>query len=167
MTIIIPQHRIALLQDAFFEYSGEEAEDETDVPDRNLFESITDPAELHFIADIYNWDDGTTVLEWIVDSPLCEPATAKMIFWRSQPDYYTTIEKEEEAGWALDVYQLLKKILKHFQEDRYQAGNIGYDPKQDTCAPEDLDYRDPAETWTIPDWMKTPIPGAQVRYEGW
>ncbi|MGN6211121.1 DUF4274 domain-containing protein [Parafilimonas sp.] len=36
--------------------------------------------EYHYITSIYNWDDGTEVLSWIINSSLCDSATAKMIF---------------------------------------------------------------------------------------
>ena len=40
------------------------------------------------MADIHNYDDGTFLLEQIIENPNCAIETAQMIYWLSAPDYY-------------------------------------------------------------------------------
>ena len=169
---ILSKQRTDLLKNAFFEFSfveideenyDGEYEDEDVDPDREIFDSITDPAELHYIADIYNWDDGTILLNWIVDSPICDEATAKMIFWRAQPQDYTAM-KIDENHWAFEDYQLLRKIILNFENGKYQAGKIEYDPDKDEVA-SDPSFRDPKANWDITIWLQEPVKGEKVIYE--
>ncbi len=51
-------------------------------------QEIFSPEELHFMADGYNYDDGTFLLEQIIENPNCAIETAQMIYWLSAPDYY-------------------------------------------------------------------------------
>ncbi|SIS39777.1 protein of unknown function [Chryseobacterium joostei] len=53
--------------------------------DRTKFEMLTEPEELHYLADKHNWDNGVKVLQWIVESNICSEATALQIFWLAQP----------------------------------------------------------------------------------
>jgi len=147
----IPIKRIELLRDNFFEFSFDDKE-----PDKDFFDSIKNSEELHFIADNYNWDDGAEVLNWIANSKLCDEGTAKLIFWRSEPQDYTSCEKAEDAEYmGEDIFLLLKKIIKNFNEDFYIKAEIAYNPKEDT----DINYRDPNEKWEIPKYLKEPTFG--------
>ena len=87
-----------------------------------------------------------------------------MIFWRSQPSYYTTIESEENADWDLDVYKLLNNIIRNFEENFYQNERIAYDPALDFSA-EDLHVEEPNAKWEIPSWMKEATTGEKLIYE--
>lgn len=51
-------------------------------------QEIFSSEELHFMADIHNYDDGTFLLEQIIENPNCAIETAQMIYWLSAPDYY-------------------------------------------------------------------------------
>lgn len=51
-------------------------------------QEILSSEELHFMADIHNYDDGTFLLEQIIENPNCAIETAQMIYWLSSPDYY-------------------------------------------------------------------------------
>lgn len=85
---VIHKDRATFIHNNFFEFSfNEESNDEIE-PDRQKFEQLVHPAELHYLASIYNWDDGNTVPLWIVESPLCSKATAILVFWLTTPDYY-------------------------------------------------------------------------------
>jgi hypothetical protein len=50
------------------------------LPDKALFNQLAHPAELYYLASIYNWDDGATVLGWVLDSALCTRSTANLLF---------------------------------------------------------------------------------------
>ncbi|RAK65854.1 DUF4274 domain-containing protein [Hymenobacter edaphi] len=67
------------------------------IPDLARFQQLRSAAELHYLADAYNWDDGVTVLDWVINSPTCDYGTALLIFWRAQPDFYTEFANEQEA----------------------------------------------------------------------
>jgi hypothetical protein len=94
------------------------------------------------IARNYNWDDGAEVLSWIINNPLCDKATAAMIFWHSQPDCYTCFNNAEEADWDAEVYSLLRNIISNWEHGFYTTELISYDPRKDPVAPSDIDYRD-------------------------
>ncbi|MBR8700416.1 hypothetical protein IX317_000382 [Fusobacterium sp. DD29] len=51
-------------------------------------QKICSSEELHFMAYSHNYDDGTFLLEQIIDNPNCAIETAQMIYWLSAPDYY-------------------------------------------------------------------------------
>lgn len=51
-------------------------------------QKISSSEELHFMAENHNYDDGTFLLEHIVNNPNCAIETAQMIYWLSAPDYY-------------------------------------------------------------------------------
>lgn len=159
MKELLSQERKLLLQDKFFEFSFDDKE-----PDKSFFETIDNPLEYHYIATVYNWDDGTEVLTWIVNSPLCDAGTAKMIFWRSQPSYYTRFSTKEEARFDSDVFELLKNIIDNFQKGIYSNQNIAYDATEDPSA-EETDYKDPNAKWVIPDFMKEPSTGIEVSFD--
>src|SRR4051812_11980125 len=44
--------------------------------------------ELHLIATQWNWDAGWEALQAIAEHPLCDAATASLIFWRGSPGTY-------------------------------------------------------------------------------
>ena len=156
MDYSITEERAALLEEKFFEFSFHDRE-----PDRVFFEGIANPVELHLIVGNYNWDDGAEVLTWVVQSPLCEQATAAMVFWHAQPSYYTQFDNEEEASWAAEVYTLLRTILANWEAGRYHTGLVAYDPQADPKA-EGIEETYPNAKWHIPDYLKQPVAGRMV-----
>lgn len=159
MSGLLSQERKFLLQDKFFEFSFNDKE-----PDQSFFETIDNSLEYHYITSIYNWDDGTEVLSWIINSSLCDSATAKMIFWRSQPSYYTRFSTKEEASFDGDVFELITKIIDNFRTGFYTNQNIAYDPTDDPSA-EETDYKDPKAKWDIPEFMKERSTGVEVDFD--
>lgn len=160
MAYVVSRQRAVFLESNFFEFNFREQE-----PDRTLFDTITDSAELHYLAHIYNWDDGAEVLTWIIDSNHCDQGTAALVFWRSQPDYYTAFSNETEAEWAADVYTLLRRIVYNWESGFYKQKQIAYDPESDPGAPRNLDERNPIEKWAIPAYLKNSTPGKEVFVE--
>lgn len=158
MDYTVSEERMTLLQENFIEFSFDGRE-----PDKKFFDSITNPVELHLIVANYNWDDGVDVLTWIAESPICDKATAAMIFWHSQPSYYTQFDNAEEADWGGDVYTLLRKIINNFESGFYKTTLIYYDPQADPTA-EGVDETYPNPKWLIPDYLKQVIDG-QMKIE--
>ncbi len=150
----ISPKRAEILDNNFFEFSFNDK-----TPDKKLFDSITEPAELHYIADKYNWDDGPEVLTWIINNPICDIGTAKLIFWRAQPDDYTYYSSEEESSDG--VYTLLQNIITNFEKGFYKNEKILYDPLGDDGAP-DLSNENPNPKWKIPDYLKTEGKGKPI-----
>lgn len=85
--VIILPHRIKLVEKHFFEFSFDSEDEEVPIPNFEIFNELSS-AEQYYLASIYNWDDGITILNWIIDSTKCDKGTAIMIFWMSEPDYY-------------------------------------------------------------------------------
>lgn len=153
MTHTISQERADFLEANFFQFSFEERE-----PDRALFNTISDPIDLHYLVHIYNWDDGPEVLGWIIDSPHCDRGTAAMIFWRSQPAFYTEYNQESEMDLPDGVLPLLQRIMQHWEQGFYQRTQIAYDRSEDPGA-EDIYENKPKRQWPIPGYLIEPTPG--------
>jgi Domain of unknown function (DUF4274) len=140
------------------------AEKSLSEPDKEFFDTITDPVEYHYIASIFNWDAGIELLSWIINNPICDAGTAKMIFWRSQPSYYTIFSSVEEAEHHSEIFILVRSIIENFQNRFYMNQNIFYDPNADPSA-EETAYQDPEAEWEIPDFMKESSPGVEINFE--
>ncbi len=61
--MIIRPHKILLIKKNFFEFSFDDdiENDEETIPDFKKFQTLNS-AEQYYLADNYNWDDGTIVL---------------------------------------------------------------------------------------------------------
>ncbi len=159
MVYAITQERAEFLTEHFFEFSFGHEDDVS--PDRQIFDAIDNPLELHFIADNYNWDDGAEVLNWIIESPLCDKATAMMIFWRAQPDYCTNFATKEEAEYDGDIWELLQNIMRNMEQGFYTHAHLEYDPAKDPAA-EETNIDNVRSKWKIPELMKVPLKGVNV-----
>lgn len=153
---ILTKKQTDYINEHFFEFGFEDEEVE---PTYEQFKKIETPARLHYLASIYNWDDGGKVLEWIVNSKKCAKATALLLFWRSEPDYYTRFETEEEAADDLEIWKVVRTILKNYQTGFYQHRGIGFNPSDDGA---DVNYVDTNAKWKIPESIKRSVSGGQV-----
>ncbi len=145
------------INDKFFEVSFKgNGEDKVN---RDDFDKLKSAKELHYLASIFNWDDDTEVLEWIINSPLCDKGTALLIFWSSQPDFYTRFENEQEAEYERDTFRLIRNIIKNYQDGFYKKARFRFNPRS---AMFDVNYIDPRAKWEIPDEMKKEIIGLPV-----
>src|ERR1700761_8698510 len=57
---VVSHARQEFIRTHFFQWSF--GQPESYVPDKALFLSLAHPADLHYLANIYNWDDGELVL---------------------------------------------------------------------------------------------------------
>jgi len=94
--------------------------------------TLQSPAELHYLARYWNWDEGLDALRDIVNRPDCALATAMHVLWHSLPDeviglYATRDEAEDEDG-AGEVYDLALAICIRAAAGGYADHGIGYDP---------------------------------------
>jgi hypothetical protein len=140
--------RKAIINFNFFQFSFR-SEDGEELPDKTIFDELSSE-ELHYLASIYNWDDGPTVLNWIVESPKCDLGTAIMIFWLAEPDYYFKypIAPIEEIDLIdLEVWQLLQLILEKIRKERFFMAEQEFSPIE---AGYEANPMEAKGIWTLP-----------------
>ena len=125
--MIIFPNRVKLIRKHFFEFSFDSENDEDFIPDFEKFKQLSS-AEQYYLASFYNWDDGTTVLNWIIDSPKCDKGTATMIFWMDEQDYFFDFTLETVEEWARDVWKLLQKIISKMNNGEFKSSKFGFSP---------------------------------------
>ncbi len=157
LRMIVRPHKISLKKQNFIEFSFHEDEenDEEIIPDFEKFKTLNS-AEQYFLADHYNWDDGTLVLDWIIDSPKCDKGTASLIFWRAEPDFYFDYTAETIEDYEKPVWDLLQKILKKFKANEFKHGKLKFDPVAEGYK---TDWETKLAMWELPTELKTATKG--------
>lgn len=112
-----------------FQYFNEENDDEK-LPDYDLFLTLN-AVEQYYLAESHNWDNLQNVLDWIIDSPICDKGTASMIFWLAQPDWYLSQPVEEIPDYEMPVYHLLQKIIRKFEQNEFKTEVLEFDPSNE------------------------------------
>jgi hypothetical protein len=115
--------------------------------------------ELHYLAQILNWDDYRTekALGWILDHPKCDAGTALQIYWLNQPvDIYDSVLKGSIPKWQEDAYKLHKKIEKSYLAGKFSTRRFAFDPST-----ENYEATSPAAQ-AIPQELKSPISGLDL-----
>lgn len=158
MAHTISQERAGFLDENFTGFGFIDAS-----PDKALFDTITSSAELHYLADIYNWDDGPEVLGWIIDSPYCDRGTAALLFWRAEPDFYTDYTDESEISFDDGILPLLQRLMQHWEAGFYTRAQIAYDRRSDPGA-EALAANYGQKKWVIPDYLISPTQGKPLLF---
>jgi hypothetical protein len=143
--IILP-NRVKLIEKHFFEFSFDSKEGDDPIPDFKIFKKLSS-AEQYYLASIYNWDDGITVLNWIIDSPKCDKGTATMIFWMAEPDYYFDYSEATIGEYDKDVFDLLQKILVKIKNKEFKRSRFGFNPKQNKYK---TDWETASGIWRLP-----------------
>lgn len=155
MKILFP-NKAKKIQDKFFEFSFNDKE-----PKPEDYKLLDSSSAMHYLASIYNWDDGTEVLDWIISNPKCDKGTVVMIFWRAEPADYTIYQNEIEADYNAEVFLLLKKIIGNFETGFYKKEQIHYDPTQDG---HNIEHIENDAKWKIPEFLKKNTKGGTVLY---
>ena len=153
----LSQDKIDFIEEHFFEFSFD---NEDELPDKKFFAQLSHPAELFYLAHIYNWDDGIEILQWVIDSPLCSEATANLIFWRSQPDYYRRYTLSGDSSVALndgEVLSLLHSIIQKHQNNDFSAIKIAFNPEPEL---EPLTAQNPK--WDVPEALFNKLEGLEI-----
>jgi len=135
-----------LIEEKFFEY----AQEDEDSLDFEFFKTLNSK-ELHFCADIFNWDSGTLVLQWIIDSPKCDKGTAALIFWCGNPDYYIHSTRDTVADYSLDLFDLLQKIIYKFKHNEFKHHKIKFNPQKEGYQTE---WETELDIWKLPKELK-------------
>ncbi|MDQ8209671.1 DUF4274 domain-containing protein [Coraliomargarita sp. SDUM461003] len=112
------------------DYVDELPENEWEAHRTQLLSEVSDAYELHAFAENYNWDGGIEELEWVISNPLCDKATALMIYGLGSPSYYY---RKEEKGKEFQEYEIadwafLKSIERRISNGEFKEGKIAYDP---------------------------------------
>ena len=81
-----------------------------------------------------------------------------MIFWRSQPDFYTEYNQESEMNLQDGVLPLLQEIMQRWEQGLYQREQIAYDHHEDPAAEKDYE-NNPRRKWQIPMYLMELIKG--------
>lgn len=118
--------------------------------DSDTLTELKTSEELHYLADIANWDIHVSLLQWIAEQPLCSQATARMMFWRAQPNDFVCYDWDAETvNYGGDTFFLIKTIMENDQKGFYRQTDIFYDPAMDM----------PKDEPPIPDFMFEPVQG--------
>lgn len=126
--IILP-HRVKIIENHFFEFSFG-SEDDDVIPDKEVFNNLSS-AEQYYLASIYNWDDGVTVMQWIVESDVCDKGTATRIFWMAEPDYFFDYDANTIDEYEKDVFNLLQLILERFKRKDFKSSKFRFIPENE------------------------------------
>lgn len=155
--MIIRPNKILLIKKNFIEFSFDDdiENDEETIPDFKKFQTLNS-AEQYYLADNYNWDDGTIVLDWIIDSPKCDKGTACMIFWRAEPDYYYNYTAETIEDYQADVWHLLQKIVERFKKDDFKSSKFKFIPANEGYK---TDWKIKLDVWKFPTELNNGIKG--------
>lgn len=155
--MIVRPHKILLIKKNFIEFSFNENEDGDTgkILDFKKFNTLNS-AEQYFLADNYNWDDGTAVLDWIIDSPKCDKGTASLIFWRAEPDFYFDYTAETIENYKRPVWSLLQKIMKKFRKNEFKNSKLKFAPIEEGYK---TDWKTELDIWEIPAELKTATKG--------
>lgn len=153
--MIVKPNRENFIKENFFELSFKDKK-----PEFEKFKTLNS-TELHYLADIYNWDDDIEVLFWIINSDKCDKGTALMIFWRAIPDYYLEKDENELQLYEKENYQLLKEIIASFKSNKFRTSKIKYNPADDFEVNADQILK-----WNISEEMIKPTRGVKPIYLG-
>lgn len=160
-TYIVSKSRRAFLDQYFFQWSF--GKPDGFLPSKEAFSSITHPAELHYIACVYNWDDGPEVLLWILDSPLCSRSTANLLFWRSLPSYFEERDFSDPStcrNYCEPGFAIVKRVLERYRDEDFSATDLEFDPEGEL---EPLRRENPF--WKVPDGVFDRIHGCELDVE--
>jgi hypothetical protein len=102
-------------------------------------------------AYFYNWDKGLGGLKKLLADQKCDLATAKMIFWHGQPNYYYNYDHAARpmADYEAAAFVFLQALEKDILEGKY-APQISYVVEQAFV---------PADLGKIPAAMLEPVLG--------
>ncbi|MCY1132354.1 DUF4274 domain-containing protein [Bacteroides fragilis] len=97
--------------------------------DLNNLSVFTQPDELHYLANVVNWDIHIPILDWIVKQAICSEATALMIFWQAQPQDFTVYKwNATRINEDIAVFQLIKVIITNYTNGFYLKTDLHYNP---------------------------------------
>ena len=118
---------------AFTDQDWERYGAEADALVRDFCRTNTEPEELHEFARFWNWDSGNWVFEEILNNPVCEAATALLIYWHAAPEFfrqYTDANSVAAAMADVDMFEFISRIEARYVAGDFPVGRISFDPCQ-------------------------------------
>jgi hypothetical protein len=99
------------------------------------------PDVWHVIAGHLNWDFAGDVIEWIVSRPQCDLATAALVFWKAQPDYWLKFPNDEAVpDFQVDAFNFCKDLAGRANSGFYTRRELEFVSLDDTCLIGGVDY---------------------------
>lgn len=98
---------------------------------KDFLTTTTDPKELHYFAEQYNWDGGNELLFKLIKNPHCDAGTLLLLYWGGCPeDFYlfNRYANEFNNPYERDCYRLLRQIENKFMKGEYGSASIKFDP---------------------------------------
>ena len=97
--------------------------------DETIYNSVESTKDLFFIIDRIDWDGALTLIDKLIDHPMCDYGTALMTFWYNDPNFYISKIPEDPSGkWWEDGFNLHNKLMKRLLEGYYKKSEIYFDP---------------------------------------
>lgn len=122
-----------------------------------------EPSQWHSLAQDWEWENGIKGLQWIISNPKCDKATALLIYWAADPNFYyqfNGIENLQPSNNNRQIFDFLLDIEAKYTTNYYTINNWNYDPTNDVYGGNlvALDASDEKlVVHQIPDLMKTPL----------
>jgi hypothetical protein len=118
-------------------------------------------AELHLLADRWNWDGGLRGPQAIIRHPRCDRGTALLVYWRASPEYYLRYASRDEVPVEeREQFDLLAEIEAGVLKGQYQNRRIPFDPHKERSSGS-MDQTEPKRT--IPAAMLVPVKPARPK----
>ena len=123
--------------------------------------------KLHQKADNHPADDSFTALDRILKNKYCDLATALMIYWRGNPNYflrYASVKdlENEPHRIHLDDFKDLMKIEKALLKGKYKLNLIPYNPSNDEGYDNTAYTYDEKPLRSIPEEFKKAVLGKKL-----
>lgn len=97
-------------------------------------EKILETIDLHKKAFSHNWDEGLNKLKKILKNPNCDIATATLIYWMGNPNYYLKYLKVNDAPeYERDHLRFLNKLEKQILNQEFNTKIIDFNPSNFKC----------------------------------
>ena len=94
------------------------------------FNKLKHSEELHFLIKNWNWDDGNEIAFKVLSHPMCDRATALMIYWVNTPDFFVNFENIDNVpNYLQSNYQLFRTTEKRLLNNEFELQNIKFNPK--------------------------------------
>lgn len=110
----------------------------------------SEPYELHFFADYFDWEYGCAPLIQLIKNPACDLNTAKLIFWRAGPEAYQKYLNRSEVVEDPEVWDLIQEIMSRVAAKKFGEAKIPWYPREHgALSGEREDHK-----WQVPEALR-------------
>jgi len=118
------------------------------------------PAQWHIYVARSNYDDNGAALQWLIDNPQIDRATALMIYWNLGAEWYAQFDDSDDLYEAQRERVAMLRLIEERYPDYYANQGIWFDPKHsDGTRPGD--YADITQKRAIPAKMLEATTGSE------